>query len=111
MEYNQYLQSADWQQKRSEKLLRKYGTKKRCSICASKEKLNIHHLNYRNLYDVEQSDLRILCERCHKLTHALYKNGKFRFVNNNHLSRFAIIKAAVKKELNIYSINMFKNNN
>lgn len=75
------------------------GKKKRCAICLSTEKLEVHHLNYKNLFNVEQSDLRVLCHRCHFLGHKLYKAGKFKFRSTNHHSRFTIFKHYVKKEL------------
>lgn len=103
MNYQDYLKSEDWKNKRNKKRSKKL----RCSICASTEKIDVHHLNYKNLYDVEQTDLRKLCRRCHYLTHELHKRGKIVFRNKNHHSRFAIIKSAVKKELGISGKNMF----
>lgn len=103
MKYKEYLKSEDWVQKRRLKRRKRL----RCAICAATDELDIHHLNYRNLYDVQQSDLRRLCRRCHFLTHKLYKEGKIIFRNDNHHSRFAIIKCAVKKELGITNVNMF----
>jgi len=108
MEYADYLKSIDWKNKREEKLSRKLGTKKRCAICASEENLNIHHLSYQvDLTKVEQKDLRVLCKRCHSLTHELFKNGKLKFKSKNHHSRFVLTKTAVKKELGISKENMF----
>lgn len=104
MNYSDYLKSCDWKEKRT----LKRNNKKNCAICGSKENLHTHHLNYKNLIDVEQSDLRVLCENCHFLTHKLFKEGKIKFKNNNHNSRFALIKNAVKKHLGISKVNMFK---
>ena len=102
--YKQYLKSEDWKTKKTEKYSK---TKKRCGICGSKEDVDLHHLNYKNLLDVESSDLRALCRRCHFLAHDLIKNGKIVFKSDNHHSRFAIIKYQVKKELGIENLNMF----
>ena len=107
MEYKDYLKTNDWHKKRLEKLCRSGGTKRRCAICGSVYNLHIHHLNYKNLFDVSQTDLRILCKRCHFLAHDLYKQGLIVFRGNNHHSRFAITKSAVKKALNITKFNMF----
>ena len=101
--YQKYLRSEDWQKKRAEKRSKR----DRCGICASTENIDIHHLNYRNLHDVEQSDLRKLCRRCHFLGHELERRGKIVYRSNNHHSKFAIFKAAVKKELGITGQNMF----
>jgi len=105
MDYKSYLKSTDWKEKRYLKRKRKRGN--RCSICASTNNLDVHHLNYRNLVDVLQSDLRILCRRCHFLAHDLIQKGKIRFKSNNHHSKFTIIKHYVKKELGIMNKNMF----
>lgn len=107
MNYKQYLSGSDWINKRVTKLERKNGEKRRCAICSSKTNLDVHHLNYRNLYDVEQSDLRVLCRRCHFLAHNLHKRGAFRFTSENQHSRFERIKAAVKRELGLVNKNMF----
>lgn len=104
MDYKDYLKSNDWLVKKFNKL--KYN-RRRCAICNSLENLDLHHLNYKNLVDVDNSDLRILCRRCHFLAHDLYKIGEITFRNENHHSRFAIIKAAVKKYLGISNVNMF----
>ena len=101
--YQKYLRSDDWQKKRAEKRSKR----DRCGICASTENIDIHHLNYRNLHDVKQSDLRRLCRRCHFLGHELERQGKIVYRSNNHHSKFAIFKAAVKKELGISAKNMF----
>ena len=103
IEYKKYLKSEDWNAKRYFKRL----NKNNCAICNSKENLHVHHLNYKNLIDVKMSDLRVLCKRCHFLAHKLYNEGKIKFKNNNHLSRFQILKLAVKKELGISKINLF----
>ncbi len=62
---NVYLKSEHW------KNLRK--AKKRvcpvCEICGAKRKLDVHHKNYRNIYDVLLEDLQVLCRRCHKKHH------------------------------------------
>ena len=102
--YKKYLKSEDWTAKRQLKNKRR----KHCGICGAK-KVEIHHLNYKNLYDVEQKDLRRLCHRCHFLVHKLLKERKIIFRNNNHLSQWAILKAAVKKELGVSNVNMFIN--
>ena len=107
MIYTEYLKTTDWQEKRQNKLSRKSVNRKRCSICASKNNLDVHHLNYKNLVDVEQSDLRILCRICHDIAHKLMKEGKIVFKNNNHHSKFAILKAKVKKELGVGNKNLF----
>tara|TARA_B100001175_G_C19164664_1_gene474561 strand:- start:187 stop:528 length:342 start_codon:yes stop_codon:yes gene_type:complete len=101
--YRTYLQSDDWKKKRAKKRSKKL----RCAICAAKHNIDIHHLNYRNLTDVKQSDLRRYCRRCHSIVHELEKRGEITYRNNNHHSKFAIQKYAVKKYLGITFQNMF----
>lgn len=103
MNYQDYLKSDDWLTKRYLKKLKA----KQCAICSTKDNLHVHHLNYRNLVDVEMSDLRVLCKRCHFLAHDLHKAGKFSFKSTNHHSRFALLKTAVKKELGLTKANLF----
>ena len=108
MEYSIYLKSKHWKELKSIKANKKNRIP-RCGICGSTNNIDLHHLNYKNLYDVDTSDLRFLCRRCHFLAHKLYKEKKIIFRNNNHHSRFEIIKAKVKKYLGITHVNMFVN--
>ena len=103
LKYKKYLQSEDWKEKRRIK----NSKRRRCAICAEENNIDIHHLNYRNLTDVEQSDLRRLCRRCHFLVHKLEREGKIVYRSNNHHSKYTIQKVAVKKELGITNKNMF----
>jgi 5-methylcytosine-specific restriction endonuclease McrA len=108
MRYNDYLKSKDWREKKTSKHNRKGGLKKRCAICGSREKLDVHHLSYKKeLQAVEQKDLRIFCRRCHYLAHKLFKEGKIVFKNDNHHSRFALTKNAIKRELGLKQENLF----
>ena len=106
MGYKDYLKTKEWKLLRNEKYKKSRYT---CSICGSKEKLNVHHLFYRSdLADTKPSDLRVLCGRCHKLVHKLIKEGKIVYLNKNHNSMFAIMKHVVKKELGLANKNLFK---
>lgn len=104
MTYKDYLSSDDWREKKHRKTK---ASKKRCSVCSSEDNIDLHHLNYKNLYDVELSDLRFLCRRCHFLSHRLFSEGKIKFYKTNHHSRFTVIKNAIKKELGLTNVNMF----
>jgi hypothetical protein len=63
MNYRQYLKSSWWQQKRIQILER---DKYQCTICSSKEDLQVHHKNYNNLWQELDSDLITLCKGCHQ---------------------------------------------
>jgi hypothetical protein len=62
-EYRAYLRSQAWQQTR-EKAFEHYG--RRCAVCNTKWRLQVHHLTYERLGHEYMSDLRILCWRHHK---------------------------------------------
>lgn len=62
-----YLKSEHWANLRLEKLA---SVDAKCERCGERDLSNdVHHVNYRNLYDVELSDLLCLCRKCHDLTH------------------------------------------
>ena len=87
--YAEYLKSKYWKKLRSKKIqAASRAGKYECGICGSKSRLEVHHLNYKNIYDVEIYDLRILCRRCHGLTHEVKRTQK--------IYKFRQIKAAVK---------------
>ena len=62
---NQYLQSEHWKALRAAKLF----LNSSCEECGSNKRIEPHHLQYRNLYDVELSDLKSLCRKCHNKVH------------------------------------------
>ena len=70
-DYDTYMRSAHW--KRLRKI--KFMPSKRCSVCTSKDQVHIHHLRYRNLYDVVPDDLRRMCAVCHRMAHKMMNNG------------------------------------
>lgn len=73
-QYREYLQSTEWKVLRSKKLKKC----KKCAICDSTQNLHVHHLRYKKIYDVNLSDLVVLCKDCHFLIHDLMKS-KIRF--------------------------------
>lgn len=60
-----YLLSEHWKGLRKMKLK----INPRCEICGVKRKLDVHHLRYKNIYDVLVEDLQTLCRKCHKKHH------------------------------------------
>lgn len=66
-----YLNSPHWQFTRN-LMLQLYP---RCQICGSDHRLDVHHRNYHNLYDVTRNDLIVLCRRHHALIHAPTDSG------------------------------------
>ena len=71
--------------------------KYRCSICGETKALQVHHLRYKNLYDIKTSDLRILCDTCHSLTHKLIKTGELSYGKKNR-KMFKVMRRKVLEE-------------
>lgn len=67
-EYQEYLDSKDWQRRRKQLI------KKKCEWCPQKHELNVHHLSYDNLGQETEYDVITLCKRCHKDLH-YYQRG------------------------------------
>lgn len=63
---NVYLLSEHWKSLRKSKL----SANPTCELCPSKDTPDVHHLRYKNLFDVEVSDLMTLCRSCHDQEHA-----------------------------------------
>lgn len=60
-----YLRSDHWESLREEKLAKSAV----CEKCGSPYSLDVHHKDYKELYDVRISDLETLCRKCHKKVH------------------------------------------
>lgn len=63
--YNLYLQSYVWQNKRVKVLERDNYA---CVLCGNAAE-HVHHLTYDRIYDEPLYDLVSLCKRCHKAIH------------------------------------------
>lgn len=64
--YADYLKSAHWQETRY-KAIQRAGQK--CQVCASTDRLDVHHNNYSRLGGELPTDLVVLCRPCHELFH------------------------------------------
>lgn len=64
--YKSYLKTKHWQRTRR-KALARGGYK--CALCSSKDNLNVHHNNYKNLWHEKNTDLIVLCRDHHKMVH------------------------------------------
>jgi hypothetical protein len=70
-DYPQYLQSAHWRDTRTKIFAR---DDYKCVLCTKKAD-EVHHINYRNWYDVLDTDLISLCEGCHCRVHLAIDAG------------------------------------
>lgn len=62
-----YLKSEHWQNLRLQKLVESECRCLRCGVQSQHH--DVHHLKYRNLFDVTTLDLVVLCRACHDLVH------------------------------------------
>ena len=74
---NVYLQSDHWKSVREEKLS-KVG---HCEKCGTTLSLDVHHKEYKGLYDIRMDDLQVLCRLCHDKEHRKkqkkHKTGRY----------------------------------
>lgn len=77
--YAKYLRSKKWQRIRDLVIARDNGE---CQKCGSKQRLQVHHLNYKSVFQEEKDlgALVTLCSRCHRKIHRRRRkrNGKNR---------------------------------
>lgn len=71
-QYLAYLDSPEWKRIREQRL---EISGRKCSACATKRLLHVHHLTYERIFKEEMSDLLPLCEACHTEAERLVKEG------------------------------------
>lgn len=64
--YRDYLQSNHWKETRARALQR---ANYKCEKCSYTEQLQVHHLNYNNLWHEHDEDLLVVCRKCHAKIH------------------------------------------
>lgn len=69
-EYERYLQSDGWKEKRERALGR---AERRCQLCYSPDDLEVHHRTYERLGHERDMDLTVLCGACHGVFHELLR--------------------------------------
>lgn len=85
--WNVYLRSDHWKHLRWNKLI----LTPKCEKCESDIHLDVHHLVYKNLYDVDVSDLMTLCRKCHNGLHQEQKRKEietYRKINKRRKQRY-----------------------
>lgn len=74
----EYLKSEHWKDLRIAKLA---SVDAACARCGERDLSNdVHHVRYKNLYDVVLKDLIVLCRHCHEMVHKFMddiRNGEF----------------------------------
>jgi len=66
MPYEEYLQTPEWRQRRDRALSRAGW---RCTLCAAKDSLQVHHNCYDNVGEERDEDLTVVCQACHERQH------------------------------------------
>lgn len=66
LSYAEYLRSPAWKSKRDEAIEH---ADRRCQLCNSDERLNVHHRTYERLGSELPTDLIVLCKDCHAKFH------------------------------------------
>lgn len=79
-EYQEYLRSPRWRDKRAAVMRRAKG---RCEYCRDRRARHVHHVTYARIFREPLRDLAALCVRCHKKAHS----GGFSGRPNKHPSR------------------------
>jgi hypothetical protein len=64
--YHAYLLSPEWAERRALKMGEANG---RCQLCNGSDRLQCHHRTYDRVFEESQSDLIVLCDKCHTLFH------------------------------------------
>lgn len=64
--YYKYLKSKEW----TDIKIDLYQTRgKKCEVCGSINRIEVHHVHYKNVFKEEPEDLILLCKNCHKKEH------------------------------------------
>ena len=61
-----YLKSLHWRLFRTKML---WLTGGKCETCGSRRRLQVHHLNYKHLWNERTKDVKVLCKKCHDWIH------------------------------------------
>lgn len=67
VEYNAYIHSPAWAEKRDAALSR---AENHCQLCCATVRLTVHHNTYERLGNEHDADLVVLCKLCHDVFHA-----------------------------------------
>lgn len=68
VDYTEYMKSPEWKARKKKALARQVDG---CAICCSTKKLQVHHRTYKRLGHELETDLVVLCGRCHRTFHGI----------------------------------------
>lgn len=94
-EYKKYLKTDHWKCLKAKKYASlKYTS---CQFCNTATNLDVHHINYRNIYDCKVEDLLVLCRDCHFAFHKVLKNERIFYLHMEPKKRLSILRARFLK--------------
>ncbi len=93
--YKKYLLSPEWASVTNDLYLLRG---RKCCRCGSDKNLNIHHLNYDNIFKEEPGDLEILCKDCHNTAHGIIKNKKGKYVKKKSTAKITLAMKVIRKK-------------
>lgn len=96
--YKEYLNSKEWLELRLDILTNRV----KCERCGSKNKLQVHHKHYKNIFKEEPGDLELLCGKCHSYEHKKENKPK-----KNELTLEQKVRL-MKKKLSVKKRNKFR---
>ncbi len=64
-----YLKSLHWSRLRFAKIKKTGRGCEKCGVSKKRGIYHVHHLVYRQIFDVTLDDLQVLCEKCHRGEH------------------------------------------
>jgi len=67
-DYHKYLRSRWWRRRRLTAIA---DAGNKCESCGGTVGLHVHHIHYTRLYCEKKTDLKVLCQTCHELAHAM----------------------------------------
>lgn len=69
-DYERYMASKKWDEKRRQKLAEAGYVCQRCGLSAHSVDLQVHHLTYERLGHERMEDLQVVCPQCHEFADA-----------------------------------------
>lgn len=94
-DYTDYILSKEWQTKRKQ-AFKMFG--KKCQRCGISRKLHVHHKTYERFKDENvNTDLAILCDKCHVLYHKKVKKTTIQLTDKFILDVKSVKKLKFKK--------------
>jgi hypothetical protein len=107
--YTEYMNSDAWRSKRNLLLT----LCPRCCACQSSKELQCHHLTYERFGAERLDDLMVLCKKCHKKSHVLWrtipKNIPIEVIRISTLEFLKINKFVSREEVKAIRLLIIKN--